>query len=226
MARKRRNVVLLGAMLAASAVPVVLRAAPVMSSRADASAVRAPDPGAELAARRRRELDALQRQDAAAALAAQGVAVDWRAHSLEALLDMRLRVAKAAALRQLGIVVEWRRHDWQQMDRVARALSGPQGRAEARAEELITPTFAPIPPRRGTSGDLDAVLAPTFAGRRLSPAAAGDPDAVLTPTFSARGRRMRAGQGPDGLLTPTFMPVAQGPLRAPEDSDALLMPVF
>jgi hypothetical protein len=224
MARRRRNVLLLGAMVAASAVPVVLQAAPVGRPPADASAARAPE-AAELSARHRRELDELQRQDTAAALAQQGVAVDWRAYPLEALLDMRLRVAKAAALRaELGIVVDWRRYDWQQMDRVARALSGRPG--PRVAEELITPTFAPIPLRRAAAGDLDAVLAPTFAGRRSSPVAAGDPDAVLTPTFSARARRTRAGQGPDGLIVPTFAPVAQAPMRAPEDSDALLMPVF
>ena len=144
-----------------------------------------------------------------------GVTVDWRAYTLEALLDMRLRIAKAAALRaQFGVALDWRRFNWEQLDGMTRALAGQEAARvapEARAEELVTPTFAPLPARRDVVGDPDAVLSPTFAARRPPPTVVGDPDAVLTPTFAARTRWPRGGQGPDGLITPTFAPSRQAP---------------
>jgi hypothetical protein len=247
---------LLGAVLGACAAPVVLRAAPLGAPTGPAPVAR--ETAADVAARRRRELDELQRYDAAVLLAQMGVRVDWRAYPLEALLDMRLRIAKAAALRaQFGVAVDWRRYNWEQLDGVTRALAGleaprpapealrpapeapqpaaeaprpvaetPRPRPEARVEELVTPTFVPLPARRDVAGDPDAVLSPTFTARRPPPVTAGDPDAVLTPTFAASTRWPRGGQGPDGLITPTFAPTRQTPASAPADSDALLTPMF
>jgi len=233
---------LLGAVLGACAAPVVLRAAPLGAPTGPAPVAR--ETAADVAARRRRELDELQRYDAAVLLAQMGVRVDWRAYPLEALLDMRLRIAKAAALRaQFGVALDWRRFNWEQLDGMTRALAGletprpapealrpapeaPRPRSEARAEELVTPTFTPLPTRRDDVGDPDAVLSPTFTARRPPPAVAGDPDAVLTPTFAASTRWPRGEQGPDGLITPTFAPSRPAPASAPADSDALLTPVF
>jgi hypothetical protein len=228
MARMRRNILLLGAVLGACAAPVMLRAAPLGTPARPSAQAR--ETGADVAARRRRELDELQRYDAAVLLAQMGVAVDWRAHTLETLLDMRMRIAKAAALRaQFGVALDWRRYNWEQLDGVTRALAGQEAARvtpEARAEQLVTPAFASPPVRRDVAGDPDAVLSPTFAARRLPPATAGDPDAVLTPTFAASTRWPRGGQGPDGLITPTFAPARHAPTAGTDDSDALLMPVF
>ena len=143
---------LLGAILGACGAPVVLRAAPIGAPEGSAPTARARETATELAARRRRELDELQRYDAAVLLAQMGVTVDWRGYPLEALLDMRLRIAKAAALRaQFGVAVDWRRYNWEQLDGVTRALAGQEAARvapETRAEELVTPTFAPVPARR------------------------------------------------------------------------------
>jgi hypothetical protein len=168
----------------------------------------------DAAARRRRELEVLQRQDAAAALAAQfGVNVDWRSRTLEELLDIRLRAAKAAELRaRFGISVDWRRYSWDRMEAVCRALAGLE---------------TPAPTRRSVSPDSDAVIAPTFAARRPAAGDARDPDAVIAPTFAAHAR-WRAGQDPDGLMAPTFSRPARALVaRVPsDDPDALLTPPF
>src|SRR5262245_45099003 len=97
--------------LLAGAVALAAPLEPVAPIAAQAPAV---SPAGDALARRRREVDELQRQDVAAALGQMGIAVDWRTTSLEQLLDMRLRAAKAAELRaRFGIAVDWRRYSWE-----------------------------------------------------------------------------------------------------------------
>ncbi len=188
----------------------------------------------QVAARRRSELDELQRQDVAAALVQLGVGVDWRALSLEQLLDIRLRIAKVAELRtRFGIAVDWRRYNWDQLEGVRRALAGLEApRAAPRSaandpDAVLAPTFAGRRTPATVAGDPDAVLAPTFTARRAPPAVAGDPDAVLAPTFAARLRPPRGSQDPDGLMAPTFSPVRRALATSRgDDPDALLAPMF
>src|SRR4051812_377685 len=144
-------------------------ASPAVEPARSAGSAPERETAGQAAAHRRGELDELQRQDAAAALAHLGIAVDWRALSLEQLLDIRLRAAKAAELRaRFAIAVDWRRYNWDQLEGVRRALAGLE---------------APRAVSRAGANDPDGVLPPTFAGRRAT--VASDPDGVLAPTFSA-----------------------------------------
>ena len=194
----------------------------------------AVQPAGDTLARRRREVDELQRQDVAAALAQLGVAVDWRTTSLEQLLDMRLRAAKAAELRaRYGITVDWRRYSWERLEGVRRTLAGmeapaaPAPRRAGGGDDVMRPTFAARPARRSTAGDPDAVLTPTFAAHPAPPPVVwGDPDAVLSPTFASRLRWPTPGQDPDGLISPTFAAVRRAPGHASSDPDALIAPLF
>ena len=79
---------------------------------------------ADAEARRREEIDALQRQDVAEALKKHfNIDVDWRTTPLAKLIDIRVRAAKAADLQaRLGVSVEWQRYSWIELEALWRTL--------------------------------------------------------------------------------------------------------
>jgi hypothetical protein len=88
-------------------------AAPASSSPSpSSSSSSSPSPSpisGSLESQRRRDLEDLQRQDAARALLRFGLNVDWQEHKLAELNDWLARVEIASALRgELGIEVDWR----------------------------------------------------------------------------------------------------------------------
>src|SRR4029079_17245847 len=100
-------------------------AAPPAGGARPAARTTAADPRpAETDARRREEIDALQRQDVAEALKKHfNIDVDWRKTPLDHLLEIRLRAAKAAELQQrLGVSVDWQRYSWIELEALRRTL--------------------------------------------------------------------------------------------------------
>jgi hypothetical protein len=82
-------------------------AAPVSSSPSPSSS--SSSISGSLEGQRRRDLEDLQRQDAARALLRFGLNVDWQEHKLAELNDWLARVEVASALRgELGIELDWR----------------------------------------------------------------------------------------------------------------------
>jgi len=221
-------------------------AAPPAGGARPAARTTAADPRpAETDARRREEIDALQRQDVAEALKKHfNIDVDWRKTPLDRLLDIRLRAAKAAELQQrLGVSVDWQRYSWIELEALRRTLisferyrdehAQPVAAAPARQDlrpvaggddGLVRPTFKgrPAPPRGGRSGDPDGIIRPTFGGRAEAPAAATDPDGVIRPTFAVRPRWSSFGADPDGLIAPTFVPLRR--VSTLGDTDGLIDP--
>jgi hypothetical protein len=221
-------------------------AAPGRADRrpAPAAAAGAPRPG-EGEGRRRDEVDAVQRQDAAEALKKHfNIDVDWRATPLDRLIDIRVRAAKAAELQErLGVSVDWQRYSWIELEALRRTLlsfehyrgdhpepaaapvAAAPGQPAPRApdtDSLVQPTFKLSPPAKGPpTNDPDGVLRPTFSGR--TPVyGSRDPDGVLRPTFVGRPRWSTAEADPDGLISPTFAPHRH---HSPAgDTDALIDP--
>jgi len=182
--------------------------------------------------RRRDEIDALQRQDAAEALKKHfNIDVDWRTTPLDRLVDIRVRAAKAAELQErLGVSVDWQQYSWIELEALRRTLlsferyrgdtpettgAGPaavaagqqtQPQRARRAEDgLVAPTFKGRPAApSGRPTDPDGVIRPTFAGRPAVSTVARDPDGVIRPTFAGHPRWSAAVVDPDGLITPTF----------------------
>jgi hypothetical protein len=197
---------------------------------------------ADTEGRRREEIDELQRQDAADALKRHyNIDVDWRATSLDRLIDIRVRAAKAADLQQrLGVSVEWQRYSWIELEALRRTLlsfeqyrnadapaaAAPPSRAAPlpHAEDtLVRPTFKERPPiRAGRSTDPDGIIRPTFTGRVSAPAEVRDPDGVIRPTFAVRPRWSSVSGDPDGLIAPTFAPTRR--FAAIGDADDLIDP--
>src|SRR5262245_24322767 len=96
-----------GSWLAVAAFAAGVGAAPALAApyAAGHPAARPPAAGvaraADAEARRRDEIDALQRQDIADALKRHyNIDVDWRVTPLDRLIDIRVRAAKAAELQQ------------------------------------------------------------------------------------------------------------------------------
>ena len=129
---------------------------------------------ADAEARRREEIDALQRQDAADALKRHyNIDVDWRQTSLDRLIDIRVRAAKAADLQQrLGVSVDWQRYSWIELEALRRTLLSFEDYRNAEA---------PVAARAGAGGDARAVP----AARRRS---------VWCARPSRNGRPARAGE--------------------------------
>jgi hypothetical protein len=202
---------------------------------------------AETDARRRDEIELLQRQDAAEALKKHfNIDVDWRATPLDRLVDIRVRAAKAAELQQrLGVSVEWQRYSWIELEALRRTLISfeeyrdgqggtaagltartpppPRGAPRLAIDALVQPTFkdaAAVRPVR--AGDPDGILRPTFNGRTFGTTFATDPDGVMRPTFAVRPRWSVLGADPDGLIAPTFVPYR--PLSSIGDADDLIDP--
>jgi hypothetical protein len=202
---------------------------------------------ADAEARRREEVDALQRQDAADALKRHyNIDVDWRQTSLDRLIDIRVRAAKAADLQQrLGVSVDWQRYSWIELEALRRTLlsfedyrnadtpnaTAPSMPTRAATQELsphaddglVRPTFKERPVVRSRrSTDPDGVIRPTFTGRVAAPVDARDPDGVIRPTFVVRPRWSAAAVDPDGLIAPTFAPLRR--FAAIGDADDLIDP--
>jgi hypothetical protein len=234
------------AMLGAGVCVAPARAAPYGAGRQEAQAPPADGRGprsAEVEARRREEIDALQRQDVADALKKHfNITVDWRTTPLDKLIDIRVRAAKAAELQQrLGVSVDWQRFSWIELEALRRTLisieGGPDGHVETAAaaplvsqplpppsdDGLVRPTFKGRPAGKGgRSTDPDGVIRPTFTGRVAAPSEARDPDGVIRPTFAVRPKWSSAGADPDGLITPTFAPMRRfAPIG---DADDLIDP--
>jgi hypothetical protein len=230
-----------GKWLLAAALSVSAAGAPVLAAPPGAGSGRdaAPAAGArarpgDAEARRREEIDALQRQDAAEALKRYfNIEIDWRTTPLDQLIDIRVRAAKAADLQaRLGVSVDWQRYSWIELEALRRTLISfeayrngdaaptapaaaapepPSGRAAGQAgtgaDRLVRPTFKGRPAGRGgRSGDPDGIIRPTFTAHAQPPTEAHDPDGVIRPTFAARPRWSPAGADPDGLIAPTFLP--------------------
>src|SRR5580765_2912082 len=234
--------------LGVCATPVL--AAPPAKGRAtmppSAAAAGARSPEAE--ARRRDEVDALQRQDAAEALKRHfNIDVDWRTTPLDRLIDMRVRAAKAAELQErLGVTVDWHLYSWIELEALRRTLisferyRGEGAPAPAAAavspsrtqpavsssfdDGLVKPTFKGRPvPAGGRSTDPDGIIRPTFTSRPdTSGSAARDPDGVIRPTFAARPHWSSSGIDEDGLMAPTFAPFRRfAPIG---DADGVIRP--
>ena len=177
---------------------------------------RRPPPAARPAdteARRREEIDALQRQDAADALKRHhNIDVDWRQTSLDRLIDIRVRAAKAADLqRRLGVSVDWQRYSWIELEALRRTLLSFEDYRNADAIEPIAATAAPaatheLSRQYGDDGagaaDLQgaagrawhgAAPIPTASSGRPSPAASRRRPRRAIPTASS-GRRSRYGR--------------------------------
>jgi hypothetical protein len=232
-----------GKWLLAAALSVTAAGVPVLSTlaapgapgavnrrdAAPAGRARQPDPET----RRREEVDALQRQDAAEALKRHfNIDVDWRTTPLDRLIDIRVRAAKAADLQaRLGVTVEWQRYSWIELEALRRTLLSfeayrngeptpgagsqqaavtaprPEVRAPSAADTLVQPTFKLRPAgRAGRTTDPDGIIRPRFTGRIDVPTETRDPDGVIRPTFAARPRWSSAGRDPDGLIAPKFLP--------------------
>jgi hypothetical protein len=161
------------------------------------------------AARRRREVDELRRQDLAQALADMGITVRWQDHSLAELIDWRDRIEAARALHdQYATDVDWRAVSLANLlDMRLRAGKAEQLRATYRIaidwrayswgdlERLRLslaalhpgPAPADAPPRVDLAAwDADA-LAPFDPARppARTPTNLYDPDAIIEPLFAA-----------------------------------------
>ena len=171
-------------------------------------------PCGDTEARRREEIDALQRQDIADALKKHfNIDVDWRTTPLDKLIDIRVRAAKAADLQpRLGVSVDWQRYSWIELEALRRTLLSfeqlPQRGGPDRATPATPQTSAAVaaaggerrmrwcgrpsrcrqPARAGRSTDPDGIISPTFTGRSEAPAETRDPDGVIRPTFAVRPR--------------------------------------
>jgi hypothetical protein len=206
----------------ALAAPPAAGKPPAANKKATGSAGARP---AETEARRREEIDALQRQDVADALKRQhNIDVDWHATSQDKLIDIRVRAAKAADLQQrLGVSVDWQRYSWIELEALRRTLlsfeqyrnaDGPAAASVPHAppaqhadDTLVRPTFKQRPAlRSGRSTDPDGIIRPTFSGRGAAPVEVRDPDGVMRPTFAIRPRWSSVSADPDGLIAPTFAP--------------------
>ncbi len=239
---------LAAAMVAVVPAPRAQAAPPVAGRRAGPGAAAAGAHPGDTEARRREEIDALQRQDVAEALKKHfNIDVDWRTTPLDKLIDIRVRAAKAADLQaRLGVSVEWQRYSWIELEALRRTLlsfeqyrngaqpastaplaaqpSAPSSSSgSANTNELVPPTFkVRAPGRAGRSTDPDAIIRPTFTARTGAPTETRDPDGVIRPTFAVRPRWSSAGADPDGLITPTFVPVRRfAPIG---DADDLMDP--
>jgi hypothetical protein len=216
-------------------------AAPPREGNAVSKKVAPPAAGArpaETEARRREELDALQRQDAADALKRHyNVDVDWRTTSLDRLIDIRVRAAKAADLQlRLGVTVDWQRYSWIELEALRRTLLSFEhyrnGEAPAAAmpapsrlhddDTLVRPTFKDRPVVHGRASDPDGIIRPTFTGRVVAPVR--DPDGVIRPTFGVRPRWSSVAVDPDGLIAPTFAPTRRFAVIG--DTDDLIDPTL
>jgi len=238
---------LAAAMFAAVQAPRVQAAPPDAGRRAGPGAATAGTRPVDTEARRREEIDALQRQDAADALKKHfNIDVDWRTTPLDKLIDIRVRAAKAADLQaRLGVSVEWQRYSWIELEALRRTLlsfeqyrnsetpataapvtaqpSEPSPSPSSSANALVRPTFkVRAAGRAGRSTDPDAIIRPKFTGRTEAPTETRDPDGVIRPTFAVRPRLSSAGADPDGLITPTFVPIRRfAPIG---DADDLMDP--
>jgi hypothetical protein len=228
-------------------------AAPPAAARhaaAPAPAAASARPG-EIDARRRGEIEALQKQDAADALKRLfNIDVDWRTTPLDKLIDIRVRAAKAADLQaRLGVSVEWQRYSWIELEALRRTLLSfeqyrnsdtptaatlpGQPRPATGYDALVNPTFNSSggPVARGGAGrsaDPDGIIRPTFRGRVAAPFVARDPDGVIRPTFAVRPRwsSVAVTGDPDGLIAPTFAPIRRfAPIGDTRDLDDLIDPI-
>ena len=238
---------LAAAIIAVVQVPRAHAAPPVAGRQAGPGAAAAGARAGDTEARRREEIDALQRQDIADALKKHfNIDVDWRTTPLAKLIDIRVRAAKAADLQaRLGVSVEWQRYSWIELEALRRTLlsfeqyrngeaptdatpvtaqtSRPSPPPEASTNALVRPTFkVQAAGRAGRSTDPDAIIRPKFTGRTEVSSQTRDPDGVIRPTFAVRPRWPSAGGDPDGLITPTFLPVRRfAPIG---DADDLMDP--
>ncbi len=204
--------------LATAVVGAAVWAAPALAAPpAAGKQVAAPAPVAagvrpgEIEARRRTEMDALQRQDAADALKRLfNIDVDWRRTPLDKLIDIRVRAAKAADLQErLGVSVDWQRYSWIELEALRRTLLSFEQYRNSDVAVAASSPREPLPPTRD-----DALVRPTFtsgeagrAGRRRAldgsrrhhqpdlqpPAARGRRSRRGIPTASS-GRRSRSGR--------------------------------
>jgi hypothetical protein len=230
-----------GIAVAPGSVTPVVAAPPGAAPRSVAPAAARPGRTADTDARRRDELDLLQRQDAAEALKKHfNIEVDWRTTPLDRLLDIRVRAAKAAELQQrLGVSIDWQHYSWIELEALRRTLisfetyrdqQGGPPRAAARVDSapgrddgVLPPTFKGAPPAApARSTDPDGVLPPTFRGRAGRPTLAADPDGVIRPTFAVPPRWSAFGRDPDGLIAPTFVPYRR--VSSLGDTDDLMDP--
>lgn len=191
---------------------------------------------AEVHARRRLELEDLERQDAARELERRGVRVNWRDVPLAVLLDWCERMDAARVLASdHGVEVDWRNHTLAQLWELRLRAS--------KAAEMASTFGVAVDWRRYSWADLEEmrrtlvrlrrtpVPEDALVGLERSPPGAAewphDPDSLLRPNFSARSVRRVSlrGQDPDGVLAPSFtIRYAQAPAR--RDPDGLLVPTF
>jgi hypothetical protein len=227
---------LAAALLAIVPAPRAQAAPPVAGRRTGPGA--APAAGvrpSDSEARRREEIDAVQRQDAAEALKQHfNIDVDWRATPLDQLIDIRVRAAKAADLQaRLGVSVDWQRYSWIELEALRRTLLSFESYRNADIPADTAPVTAQSPspppsPSRWPSASVsaNALVRPTFkvrAGGRAGRST--DPDAIIRPRFTGRTEAPVATGDPDGVIRPTFA-VRPRWASAEADPDGLITPTF
>ena len=237
----------LGAALGGVVAPAEAAEPPVGHITREAAPVNGP--GA-LAARRRREVDELRRQDLSQALADEGIVVRWQDHSLAELPDWRDRIEAARALHdRYATDVDWRAISLANLlDMRLRAAKAAElqdayriaidwrGYSWTDLERLRASLAAlhPAPPAakvaRIATWDADA-LAPFDPSRPVPrvPMNLYDPDAIIEPRFAAEGwsavslRTGRSGRlDPDAILAPSFEKISPHFDRG--DADELIEP--
>jgi len=201
------------------------------------------------AARRRREVDELRRQDLAQALGDEGIVVRWQDHGLAELTDWRDRIAAARALHdQFATDVDWRAVSLATLlDMRLRASKADELRAAYRIAvdwrgytwndlERLRASLAalhPAPPAgdaesQSAPWDADA-LAPFDPSR--APSRARRADARATGRPSVARVRMNL-YDPDAIIEPLFAAETWSTVSRRSgrlgrlDSDAILAPSF
>jgi hypothetical protein len=197
---------------------------------------------ASFAARRRREVDELRRQDLAQALGEHGIAVRWQDHSLAELTDWRDRLEAARALHeQYATDVDWRRVSLPTLLEMRLRAS--------KADELLATYRIAVDWRAYTWSDLErlrvslAALHPApVPGEAASQDKGWDADA-LAPFDSARASSTRRPTrpltrvrttlyDPDAIIEPLFAAETWSPVSrrtgrfGRPDPDAILAPSF
>gem|GEM_PF-2732978 len=177
------------------------------------------------AARRRREVDELRRQDLAQALGDDGIVVRWQDHSLAELTDWRDRIAAARALHeQFATDVDWRA--------VSLATLLDMRLRASKADELRASYRIAVDWRGYTWNDLERLRASLAALHPAPPAADAesqtapwDSDA-LAPfnPLNAPARARSAGRGSDARA-PGRPSVARVRMNL-YDPDAIIEPLF
>jgi hypothetical protein len=201
------------------------------------------------AAQRRRELYDLQRQDGAAALAREGVQVEWQQHSLAEMRDWQDRLGAARALRtEFSVYMNWRITSLAELTELRLRAAKAAVMANDFGVRVDWPRYswADLEALRKHLAQLNfertASRTSPRTSSRSSYQTADAADGLASPwtsmsAMSAMSDRRPASKqfprGPDAIVEPTFASSTPGtgvPRRVlagrPADPDAILLPTF